>query len=285
MPSNIEHANISALKLGTATVTKSYVGHEQVYPNTRQIQSFAFTDTSGVSVSGATRVLNVGGEIGSTFNLVGSGGASSPGNNLVLYNSPQSYNVTIPTNYTCGSSSRNPTVTITPLGNTALASGIPTSRALSQPAGPSITYVTPSVKTISVTEVTSVTTTIGGQLRWAPGAQFSVTLSLTTSTSMPVYARITANCYSGNTWGSGTNWTSSGQYKYYSMPHGGAPNNLQNNNAASWTETSSVLTLGSGNPTYVRFYAHIYESSSALTCYLISGGTYLEPSPQTNYPP
>jgi len=285
MPSNIEHANISDLKLGTADVAAGYIGHKQVYPNTRQIQSFAFTDTSGVPVTGTTRVLNVGGELGSTFNLVGSGGASSPGNNLVLYNSPQSYNVTIPTNYTCGSSSRNPTVTITPLGNTALASGVPTSRSLSQPAGPAITYVTPSTKTISVTEVTSVTTTIGGQLRWAPGAQFSVTLSLATTTSMPVYARITANCYSGSTWGSGTNWTSSGSTKYYSMPSGGAPYNYQNNNQATWTETSSVLTLGSGNPAYVRFYAYIYESSGALTCYLIGGSSYLEPSPQYNYPP
>ena len=102
---------------------------------------------------------------------------------------------------------------------------------------------------------------------------------------MPVYARITANCYSGSTWGSGTNWTGSGSYKTYAMPQGGAPNNLQNNNAASWSETSSILTLGSGNPTYVRFHAYLYESSSALTCYLIGGSAYLEPSPQYNYPP
>jgi hypothetical protein len=120
---------------------------------------------------------------------------------------------------------------------------------LSQTAGPSITYVTPSVKTISVTEVTSVTTTIGGQLRWAPGAQFSVTVSVTTTTSMPVYARVWAKAYSGNSWASTTGWTLS------------------------------------GNPTYVRFYAFIYESSAALTCYLIGGSAYLEPSPQYNYPP
>ena len=46
MPSNIENANISALKLGTATVTKGYIGHQEVYPNTREIQSAVFTNTS-----------------------------------------------------------------------------------------------------------------------------------------------------------------------------------------------------------------------------------------------
>ena len=282
MPTHLGHEAITA-KLGHADPSM-YLGHEQIYPNNVSINSFAFTDTSTVAVTGATRVLNVGGEIGSTFNLVGSGGASSPGNNLVLSSSPQPYNITIPSNYSCGASAKTPTVTITPTGNTVLAGGVPTSRSLSQTAGPSITDHTPSVKTISVTEVTSVTTTIGGQLRWAPGAQFSVTVSVTTNVSMPVYARITANGYSGSTW-SGTNWGGSGQYSNYSMPHGGAPNNLQNNNAASWSETSSVLTLSTGNPTYVRFYAYIYESSSALTCHLISGSAYLEPSPQYNYPP
>lgn len=283
MPTHLGHEAITA-KLGHADPSM-YLGHEQIYPNNVSINSFAFTDTSTVAVTGATRVLNVGGEIGSTFNLVGSGGASSPGNNLVLSSSPQPYNITIPSNYTCGASAKTPTVTITPTGNTVLAGGVPTSRSLSQTAGPSITYTTPTVKSISVTEVTSVTTTIGGQLRWAPGAQFSVTISVTTTANMPVYARITANCYSGNSWGSGTNWTSSGQYKYYSMPAGGAPYNYSNNNQPSWTETSSVLTLGSGNPTYVRFYAYLYESSAALTCYLIGGSAYLEPSPQYNYPP
>tara|TARA_A100001037_G_scaffold57529_1_gene49643 strand:+ start:1476 stop:2327 length:852 start_codon:yes stop_codon:yes gene_type:complete len=283
MPTHLGHEAITA-KLGHADPSM-YLGHEQIYPNNVSINSFAFTNTSTVAVTGATRVLNVGGEIGSTFNLVGSGGASSPGNNLVLSSSPQSYNITIPSNYTCGASAKTPTVTITPTGNTVLAGGVPTSRSLSQTAGPSITYVTPSVKTISVTEVTSVTTTIGGQLRWAPGAQFSATVSVTSTVSMPVYVRVYANCYTGNSWASGSGWTGTGTLISTVLPAGGAPYNYQNNNQASWSETTPTLTLGSGNPTYVRFYAYMYESSGALTCYLIGGSDYLEPSPQYNYPP
>ena len=156
---------------------------------------------------------------------------------------------------------------------------------MSQTAGPSITYVTPSVKTISVTEVTSVTTTIGGQLRWAPGAQFSATVSVTSTTSMPVYVRVYANCYTGNSWASGSGWAGSGNFISTVLPAGGAPYNGLNNNQASWSETTPTLTLGSGNPTYVRFYAYMYPSSAALTCYLIGGSDYLEPSPQYNYPP
>ena len=252
MPTNLGHEAITA-KLGHADPSM-YLGHEQIYPNNVSINSFAFTDTSTVAVTGATRVLNVGGQIGSTFNLVGSGGASSPGNNLVLSSSPQSYNITIPTNYTCGASAKTPTVTITPTGNTVLAGGVPTSRSLSQTAGPSITYTTPSVKTISVTEETSSTTTIGGQLRWAPGAQFKVTVSVTTTANMPVYARVWANAYSGSSWASGSGWSSSGSSVFYILPTGGAYSGV-NNNQASWSETTPILTLGSGNPTYVRFYA------------------------------
>ena len=68
MPTNLGHEAITA-KLGHADPSM-YLGHEQIYPNNVSINSFAFTDTSTVAVTGATRVLNVGGQIGSTFNFL-----------------------------------------------------------------------------------------------------------------------------------------------------------------------------------------------------------------------
>ena len=79
MPSNIEHANISAIKLGTVDVTAGYIGNEQAYPNTRELQSAAFTSTSNLSRSGGTRYFRVTGETGATYDLSGYGAGSGGG--------------------------------------------------------------------------------------------------------------------------------------------------------------------------------------------------------------
>ena len=54
MPTHLGHEAITA-KLGHADPSM-YLGHEQIYPNNVSINSFAFTDTSTVAVTGATRV-------------------------------------------------------------------------------------------------------------------------------------------------------------------------------------------------------------------------------------
>ena len=94
MPTNLGHEAISALKVGHESVTAGYIGHEQIFPNTTEITSLAYTDLSTVIIHGETRVLNVAGALGSTFDITGSAGATSyPGQTLT--SSPQSFNINI----------------------------------------------------------------------------------------------------------------------------------------------------------------------------------------------
>lgn len=172
MPSNIANENISDIKIGTTSIDSIYQGINQVFPNTRQISSLAFTDTSSLTNSGGTRVLRVGGQTGAAFNLAGSQGASTPGSQ-VLSSALQDFNVTISANSTCGAGARTPTITVTALGDTALAGGLSNTVTLSQAAGPSFTIYSPTGSTsYSVSKVNYPGTTYAG-----PGTSITVTHS------------------------------------------------------------------------------------------------------------
>ncbi len=173
MPSNIEHANISALKLGTATVTKGYIGHEEVYPNTKEVTGAVFTDTSTLANSGGTRTYRVTGDIGSQYTLAGSNGAASPGSQT-LSTSPTDYSVAISGNTSCGASSRTPTMTITPTGSTTLASGVSSTSSFTQSAGPPLINYTPT-HTVVITTNQYPTTTVNGVLHYAVGTIWTIT--------------------------------------------------------------------------------------------------------------
>ena len=97
MPTNLGHEAISALKVGHENVTGGYIGHEQIFPNTTEITSLAYTDLSTVNINGETRVLNVAGQVGSTFDIAGTAGATSY-SGQTLTSSPQAFNVAITSN-------------------------------------------------------------------------------------------------------------------------------------------------------------------------------------------
>jgi hypothetical protein len=160
-----------------------YLGHEQIYPNTTTVTSFAFADTSTVSNAGATRVLNIGGDVGSTFNLTGANGAGSLGAQS-LSSSSQAFNISIGSNNSYGAAGRSPSVTISPTGNTILASGLPTTRTLTQAAGPSVTNYSAN-GTIAVTTLVNNTTVVNGALKWANGAKFRVTYTASGTNNTP----------------------------------------------------------------------------------------------------
>ena len=266
MPTNLGHEAITA-KLGHADPSM-YLGHEQIYPNTTTVSSFAFADTSTVPSTGATRVLNIGGDIGSTFTLTGAQGAGSLGAQS-LSSTSQAFNISIGNNHNYGSAARSPSVTISPTGNTTLAGGVPTSRTLTQAAGPTITNVSVSGSNSSTTLVNN-TTTVNGQLRWASGAKWRYTFNISSS-NVPWAALETVNSF----------WT-------FIYPLGTSSNpavSITNNFAPSgWggtfynqpgtyfsyiryqrtsTNSSSIIPTGSYgfdfeitnscNPTYVRF--------------------------------
>lgn len=172
MPSNIENANISAIKLGTADVVKGYIGHDEVYPNTRTITSAAFTDTSNLSYGGGTRVFRVTGEAGSTFNVSASNG--SGGGSYTLGSFPEDINISV-SSTGCTGSARTVTGTLTPTGATSLQGGGSTFvSSFNQTAGPGITNYTGTFN-VSVTEVSKTTTTISGVIYYAAPTVWDVT--------------------------------------------------------------------------------------------------------------
>jgi len=251
MPSNIENANISAIKLGTADVTKGYIGHEEVYPNTREIQSAVFTDTSTLANSGGTRTYRVTGDVGSQYTLSGSNGASSPGVNT-LSTSPTDYSVSIGSNLSCGASSRTPTISIVPSGSTTLAGGVSSTSSFTQSVGPPLINYTPT-HTVSISTNTNYpTTTVNGVLHFAVGTIWTITGTVNGAgykTSFYAYANGAAGSSNGNV---GRVFEDSNGAQSFSTTGGlyivGTPNSWSNypffTGSGTWTQT---VTLVSGS--------------------------------------
>lgn len=181
MPTNLGHEAISALKVGHENVTAGYVGHEQIFPNTTEITSLAWNSTAGLSQSGGTRNLNVAGQVGSTFDIVGSSGAGSY-SGQILSSPTQSYTISIGGNSigSCTIGARTPSITVTPTGTTQLASGVNGTLSLSQSGGPGITYHSASVS-INVTNTNRVVLNSGSNVYWAAGSSWSISWSVTSS--------------------------------------------------------------------------------------------------------
>ena len=172
MPSNIQHENISAAKLGIEAISKGYIGHNEVYPNTREIQSAAYTNTSALSNSGGTRLFRVTGDIGSTYNLTGFGAGS-----YSLLSSPYDHSISVTSNNDCGDPSRTILTTLAPTGSTLLQGGGSTfGSSFTQSAGPSETNYNFGLS-VSITNTNYVTTTYNSTLMWGSGAAFSVSYS------------------------------------------------------------------------------------------------------------
>ena len=228
MPSNIENANISALKLGTVDVIKGYIGAEEVYPNARTIASAAFTDTSTLSSSGGTRAYRVSGAIGSQYSLTGTNGASSPGPQT-LSASPTDYSIAVGANSSCGSSSRTPTITILPTGSTVLGGGVSSTSSFTQSGVSAGTAYSMSMNA-SIQDLNKVTTTVGGTVYYAPGSTWTINVSWTIPSAI--------------SWGT-TYW----QYLYVQdefTSYAGSSPALYVINSSGWSYTSSL---------------HIYDST------------------------
>ena len=180
MPSNIENANISAIKLGTVDMTKGYIGHQEVYPNTREIQSAAWTSTSTMSNSGGSRVLRVTGEESAAYDLAitGYSGGTNPTGSYTISTSPYDHSATIPANTSCGAPARTILSTLTPTGSTTLQGGSSTfTSSFTQSAGPSITVANSTLAFGTIIVNPEYTTVINGNTVWTSGTTFTITLS------------------------------------------------------------------------------------------------------------
>ena len=177
MPINLFNNPLSSIKLGADDILKGYIGNGQIFPNNTEITAAAFTDTYIANTGGNTPYV-VSGEIGASFSLTGSVGATAPSGTQVISSSPSTYQIAIASNQGCGAPQRNSQVVITPQGNTVLDSGLSNTDTIIQYAGPP-TIANNIGLTITVTNTSYQTITVGGQVRWAPGAQWSVTIGYT----------------------------------------------------------------------------------------------------------
>ena len=256
MPSNIENANISAIKLGTVDMTKGYIGHEEVYPNTREVTSAAFTDTSTLGSSGGTRLYRVSGAVGSQYSLTGSNGASSPGSQT-LSSSPTDYSISIGANSACGTSNRTPTITILPTGSTALGGGVSSTSSFTQSGVAAGTAYSMSMSA-SIQDLSKVTTTVGGVVYYAPGSTWSITVSWTIPSAI--------------SWGT-TYW----QYLYVSpqfTSYTGSSPGLYVINSTGWNYTSALHIYDSGTTDRISTGTQQSGTSSFTVEYRTASGGY-----------
>jgi len=240
MPLNNQHVNIADIKLGIESIAASYAGHTIVYPNTREIVGAAFTDTSTLDASGGTRYLRITGEIGATYSLTGYGAG-----NYILSSSPYDQPIVIDSNGSspCFSgSNRTITTTLTPTNSTTIQGGAANiSDSFTQDGGSGITSFTPSI-TKTITNITRVTTTVNGTLKWAPGAEFTISFTAPADATRVDY-------YAADAFGPGATFSYSGTQTVSSA--GGS--------------TSFTATITSGTPDYVNANIYIYETSCYST--------------------
>ena len=113
MPLNLAQNPLSSLKIGESNVLKGIVGINEIYPNETDITAAAFTNAgSTIANTGGNESYVVSGEVGATFSLQGSAGATPPSGTQTLAVSPTTYQVAIgDQSAACGSVQRNPTVT------------------------------------------------------------------------------------------------------------------------------------------------------------------------------
>ena len=178
MPINLFNNPLASIKLGASDILKGYIGNDQIFPNNTEITAAAF-DNANIANTGGNTPYTISGEVGASFTLTGSAGATAPSGTQVISSSPTTYQIAIgDQSTTCGASVRNPQVVITPQGNTTLASGLSNTDTISQAAGP-VNQNNNNSLSISAVNTVYNTVTVNGQLRWSVGARWTVTIQYT----------------------------------------------------------------------------------------------------------
>ena len=199
MPTNIQHENISAIKLGIVDMTKGYIGHQETYPNTRELQTAVWTDTSTLNKAGGTRIWRVTGEPGATYDLTGYGAGS-----YILPSSPYDHSISIGGNGSSpcyNSSTRTITTTLTPTGSTIITGGAANiSGSFTQAAGTGVqSFTATATSGPSITALNNLKTTVGGTTYWADGATFRLSMTVPADSRVYSYRLFLTNIYGGTT--------------------------------------------------------------------------------------
>ena len=271
MPINLFDSPLSSIKLGDSNILKGYIGNGQIFPNDTEITAAAFTNANIANTGGNTPYV-VSGEIGASFTLTGSAGATAPSGTQVISASPSTYQIAIGANTGCNAASRNSQVVIAPQGNTVLAGGLSNTDTIIQAAGPSSVS---NVTTITMSSTGSgPTVNIGGQLRWAVGAVLTTTFSVTTN--------YTLGGISMSIDGDGGSYYSG---QFFSIGNNGiSPQAWDSSSAAqvNWTSGNSSLNGMNGSVTYTYNGYNGGGNATAMRSTLSLGGINCEiPTVQT----
>ena len=268
MPINMSDSPLSSIKIGENNILKGYVGEGQIFPNNTEITAAAFTN-SNVADTGGNEPYVVSGDIGSSFTLTGSSGATGPVGTQVLSTSPTTYQIAIDDQSTCGTPIRNPQILIAPQGNTVLAGALSNTDTIIQAAGPVYQTNVGAAIGLSVYNTVRNTITVGSQIYWNTGSEWSITMTFnpgslggTVSEDLRISSYATPNpaspfwtyVYSSFNPSSPTPVTSGDYNSAYTLTWPGTP---------VWAGTTSVTSLLSVNnnigvPT-VRFTAGVTD--------------------------
>ncbi len=179
MPTNLGNAPLDGLKIGQTAVSKAYVGVDQIFPNETDITAAAF-DNASVTNTAQNTNYSVAGEIGSSFTLTGSAGATGPVGTQILGVSPTTFSIPISANDGGGQLARAPQIIIGTQGNTVLAGGLSNTDTISQAAGPA--YVSNSGASIVFDYVINQVYNVvnqGGNLYWTQGSKWAIKMTYT----------------------------------------------------------------------------------------------------------
>ena len=255
MPTNVGSEALSALKVGESTVSKAYIGHNQIFPNSTEITALdlyrsnssnfggAFLQflSSGSSAPGVANGyiprIQVSGEIGAQFSVVGSGGGTFANGSYssgiyTLTSSPQSFGfntvanpglASVSSNDSCDDPQRTITFTVSPQGSTTFAGGVNGTLTLPQSAGPVTNNYTASPLSITcslTTPLASSKTTIGSTVYWVAGAAWNISWSF----GGTYVTNATLGAFGSGTFG------------------GTTPSGTSGSGTATWTQTSSQLS-------------------------------------------
>ena len=289
MPINLFNNPLSSIKLGADNILKGYIGNSQIFPNDTEITAAAFTNSNIANTGGNTPYV-VTGDIGSSFTLTGSNGATAPSGTQVISSSPATYQIAIADqSATCGSSQRNAQVVIAAQGNTVLASGLNNTDTIVQAAGPANQTNNNSLSISAVNTVYN-TVTVGGQLQWSTGAKWTVTINYTagiqnavehirarftnpaTPNQFPVYSPANPISPGLGTWLYGGGGNPAGVKTGFVFASGGT----DIVNPASGTYSFDI-TIGPnvGSHPYVNFYTDLTPAAGCYTTAVSSASTGL----------
>ena len=203
MPTYLGNDPLSALKAGNDTVTAAYAGTSQIFPNVSEITYWTGQEGRSSYPSGGAAVgtytTNVTGPFGATFNLVGSNGAIGQTGLVKTTAAAETFGYGISNNSGCGTTTRTVSLQIVPTGTTTLnldtaGGSFPATdtgaNSGTTPASPNAatqsgsgqvnwTMSAPSVSgTLVCNNPATAKVTIGGQVFWTPGAQFTGTYTV-----------------------------------------------------------------------------------------------------------